>query len=370
MAGAERFITEELKKFESDMFRAEEEILSFEEKIYAELVAKTLEEGAKLLQTSEKLASLDVFLSLAEVASERKYVRPEITMDTSFIVKNARHPVVEVTLGSSPFTPNDIDFSRESGQRIALITGPNMAGKSTYLRTAALIAIMAHMGSYVPAESATIGVIDRVFTRIGARDELARGQSTFMVEMVETAHILRHATDRSLVVLDEVGRGTSTYDGLSIAWSVIEYLQGQEGRQAKVLFATHYHELTRLAELLPGVKNLSMAVDESPKGITFLHKVVPCPADRSYGIEVARLAGVPPVVLRRSQELLSQLEENAGEKKELRVEQSNQLTLFDAKQEAVLEELAAVNPDELTPIEALQLLYKLKTESRRVLEFQ
>lgn len=370
LAGAERFITEELKKFESDMFRAEEEILSFEEKIYAELVAKTLEEGAKLLQTSEKLASLDVFLSLAEVASERKYVRPEITMDTSFIVKNARHPVVEVTLGSSPFTPNDIDFSRESGQRIALITGPNMAGKSTYLRTAALIAIMAHMGSYVPAESATIGVIDRVFTRIGARDELARGQSTFMVEMVETAHILRHATDRSLVVLDEVGRGTSTYDGLSIAWSVIEYLQGQEGRQAKVLFATHYHELTRLAELLPGVKNLSMAVDESPKGITFLHKVVPCPADRSYGIEVARLAGVPPVVLRRSQELLSQLEENAGEKKELRVEQSNQLTLFDAKQEAVLEELAAVNPDELTPIEALQLLYKLKTESRRVLEFQ
>lgn len=370
LANAERYITEALKKFESDMFRAEDEILAREEKIYAELIVRTLADSAAIMKAADGLAAIDVFLSLAEVALERRYICPDMTMDTDFVVKNARHPVIEVTLGSSPFTPNDIDFSRESGQRIALITGPNMAGKSTYLRTAALIAIMAHMGSYVPAEYARIGVIDRVFTRIGARDELARGQSTFMVEMVETAHILRHATDRSLVVLDEVGRGTSTYDGLSIAWSVIEYLHGQESRQAKVLFATHYHELTKLAELLPCVVNLSMAVDEDASGITFLHKVVQSPADRSYGIEVARLAGVPSVVLRRSQELLSQLEESASEKKEIRLSQSNQMTLFDAKQEAILEELAAVNPDELTPMEALQLLYKLKAESRKVLEFE
>lgn len=369
LTNAERYITEDLKKFESDMFRAEGEILDREEKIYAKLIVRTLTDSAAIMKTAEGLASVDVFLSLAEVALERRYVCPEMTMDTDFVVRNARHPVIEVTLGSTPFTPNDIDLSREAGRRIALITGPNMAGKSTYLRTAALIAIMAHMGSYVPAEAARIGIIDRVFTRIGARDELARGQSTFMVEMVETAHILRHATDRSLVVLDEVGRGTSTYDGLSIAWSVIEYLHGQESRQAKVLFATHYHELTKLAELLPAVTNLSMAVEESASGIAFLHKVVPCPADRSYGIEVARLAGVPSVVLRRSQELLSQLEESANDRKELVHDQPDQLTLFDAKQEAILEELAAVNPDELTPIEALQLLYKLKAESRKVLEF-
>jgi len=245
-----------------------------------------------------------------------------------------------------------------------------MAGKSTYLRMAALVAIMAHMGSYVPAERARIGVIDRVFTRIGARDELARGQSTFMVEMVETAHILRHATDKSLVILDEVGRGTSTYDGLSIAWSVIEYLHGQESRRAKVLFATHYHELTKLSELLPGVRNLSMAVEESAGGVTFLHSVLQCPADRSYGIEVARLAGVPSIVLRRSQELLAQLEEEANDRKEISPANPNQLTLFDARQEAVLEEISAVNPDELTPMEALQLLYKLRLESRKALGFE
>ena len=244
-----------------------------------------------------------------------------------------------------------------------------MAGKSTYLRTAALLAVMAQMGSFVPAESAKIGLIDRVFTRIGARDELARGQSTFMVEMVETANILRHASDRSLVVLDEVGRGTSTYDGLSIAWSVVEYLHGQESRQARVLFATHYHELTQLADLLPGVVNLSMAVEESETGVVFLHKVVSSPSDRSYGIEVARLAGVPSTVLRRSKELLEQFEREAEDKRPAVESQPQQLTLFDISQEAVLEELAAADPDSMTPMEALQLLYKLKTESRKALGF-
>lgn len=371
LVNAERFITEELKKFESDMFRSEEEIITLEEKIYAELTEKTLSVSAAIMNTADRLASADVLLSLAEVALERRYVCPEMTLDTDFVIKNARHPVIEVTLGNTPFTPNDIDFSQETGQRIALITGPNMAGKSTYLRTAALIAIMAHMGSYVPAESARIGIIDRVFTRIGARDELARGQSTFMVEMVETAHILRHATDRSLVVLDEVGRGTSTYDGLSIAWSVVEYLHGQESKRAKVLFATHYHELTKLAELLPGVKNWSMAVDEGANGITFLHKVAPCPADRSYGIEVARLAGVPPVVLRRSQELLARLEESANERKDIGSDRSaDQLSLFDSSHEAILEELSAADPDDMTPMEALRLVYRLRAESRKALGFK
>lgn len=371
LVNAERFITEELKKFESEMFRSEEEIITLEEKIYAELTEKILSASTAIMDAADRLAAADVFLSLAEVALERRYVCPEITLDTDFVIKNARHPVIEVTLGNTPFTPNDIDFSKETGQRVALITGPNMAGKSTYLRTAALIAIMAHMGSYVPAESARIGIIDRVFTRIGARDELARGQSTFMVEMVETAHILRHATDRSLVVLDEVGRGTSTYDGLSIAWSVVEYLHGQESKRAKVLFATHYHELTKLAELLPGVKNWSMAVDEGANGITFLHKVVPCPADRSYGIEVARLAGVPPTVLRRSQELLASLEENANEKRDIGPDRgADQLSLFDPGYEAILEELSAADPDDMTPMEALRLVYKLRAESRKALGFK
>lgn len=370
LVNAERFITEELKNFEKDMFRAEDEMLAIEEKIYAFLIRETLSMSAAIQKTAAFLASLDVLLSLAEIASERRYVRPVIDHSTDFIVKGGRHPVIEVTLGRKPFTPNDFHFSNDGGQRIAIITGPNMAGKSTYLRMAALIAIMAHMGSFVPAERAKIGVIDRVFTRIGARDELARGQSTFMVEMVETANILRNATDRSLVVLDEVGRGTSTYDGLSIAWSVVEYLQGQESRQARVLFATHYHELTQLAGALPGVVNLSMAVEEGPSGIMFLHKVVPSPSDRSYGIEVARLAGVPTTVLRRSKELLEQFEQAASEKNAVQtVNGGNQLTLFDIKQEAILEELASIDPDDMTPIEALQFIYRLRKESRKALDF-
>ena len=369
LVNAERYITEELKSFERDMFSAEGEIQAIEERIYEEIKLKILSESAAVQCAAKFLSTLDILLSLADIAAERGYVRPQIDMSTDFIVKGGRHPVIEVALGRQPFTPNDFSFSEESGQRIAIITGPNMAGKSTYLRTAALLAVMAQMGSFVPAESAKIGLIDRVFTRIGARDELARGQSTFMVEMVETANILRHASDRSLVVLDEVGRGTSTYDGLSIAWSVVEYLHGQESRQARVLFATHYHELTQLADLLPGVVNLSMAVEESETGVVFLHKVVSSPSDRSYGIEVARLAGVPSTVLRRSKELLEQFEREAEDKRPTVESQPQQLTLFDISQEAVLEELAAADPDSMTPMEALQLLYKLKTESRKALGF-
>ena len=371
LVGAERFITEELKRFERDMFRAEGEILAIEERIYARLVEEVLARSAEVQQTANFISALDVLLSLAAVASERGYTRPTLDMSKDFIVKNARHPVIEVTLGKNPFTPNDFNFSAENGRRIALITGPNMAGKSTYLRTAALIAIMAHMGSFVPAESAKIGLIDRVFTRIGARDELARGQSTFMVEMVETANILRHATDRSLVILDEVGRGTSTYDGLSIAWSVVEFLQGQEHAQPRVLFATHYHELTQLADLLPGIVNLSMGVDESAGRIVFLHKIIEAPSDRSYGIEVARLAGVPSAVLRRSQELLAQFEEKAEARNEnVKNSSQNQLTLFDVRQEAILEELAACDPNNMTPLAALELVMRLRDESRNVLGFK
>ena len=367
LVNGERFITEELKNFERDMFRAAEEIARLEERLYNSLLLSVLAKSTELQTIGEYLALLDVFQSLARVARDGRYICPEMDRSCDFVVKGGRHPVIEVALGRLPFTPNDIDFSSSKGQRIAIITGPNMAGKSTYLRMAALLAIMAHMGSWIPAEKARIGIIDRVFTRIGARDELARGQSTFMVEMVETANILRHATDKSLVILDEVGRGTSTYDGLSIAWSVIEYLHGQEARQARVLFATHYHELTKLAGLLSGVVNLSMAVEEKSDGIIFLHKIVSMPADRSYGIEVAKLAGVPASVLRRSRELLQQFEEDAAAKELSDNINQNQMTLFDIKQEAVLEEIANLQPDELTPMQALQLLYKLKKASKEAL---
>ena len=370
LVNAERFITERLKNFEKEMFSSEDEILAIEERIYSYLIEETLSVSREIQRAAEFIAAIDVLISLAETAYEHSYVKPEMDMSRDFIIKGARHPVIEIALGHNPFTPNNFSFCAESGQRIAIITGPNMAGKSTYLRTAALIAVMAHMGSYVPAEKAKIGITDRVFTRIGARDELAKGQSTFMVEMVETANILRHATDKSLVVLDEVGRGTSTYDGLSIAWSVVEFLQGQESRQARVLFATHYHELTRLADMLPGIVNLSMAVEENQNGVTFLHKVVEAPSDRSYGIEVARLAGVPSSVLRRSKELLEQFESSASDTKpQIKEDSQRQLTLFDISQEAILEELASIDPDSMTPMEALQMVYRLRKESRKVLDF-
>ncbi|MDO4987437.1 MAG: DNA mismatch repair protein MutS [Synergistes sp.] len=371
LAGAERFITEELKKFERVMFGAEDEIRARELEIYNVLIKETLAMSHEIQETASFIASLDTFLSLSVVAAERGYCRPVVDLGKDFVIKNARHPVIELTLGKNPFTPNDYDFSAENGRRIALITGPNMAGKSTYLRMAALIAIMAHIGSFIPAESAKIGLVDRVFTRIGARDELSRGQSTFMVEMVETANILRSATDRSLVILDEVGRGTSTYDGLSIAWSVVEFLQGQEYMRPRVLFATHYHELTQLARVLPGIVNLSMGVEETDNGIIFLHKIIEAPSDRSYGIEVARLAGIPLCVLRRSEELLAKFEaENESKNEDIMSDQSTQIALFDVRQEAILEELASCDPDNMTPLSALELVSRLRTASRKVLELE
>ncbi|MDO4219102.1 MAG: DNA mismatch repair protein MutS [Synergistaceae bacterium] len=369
LVNAERYITPELKQYEEEVLQAESKILALEMKIYGEVTKAVLQNRDAVRAIATFLAELDTLMGLALVAEERHYTRPKLDMSFDFVVKGARHPIIEATLKNSRFTPNDFNFSESSGRRIAILTGPNMAGKSTYLRSAALITVMAHMGSFVPAEDAHIGLVDRIFSRIGAHDELSRGQSTFMVEMVETANILRNATERSLVILDEVGRGTSTYDGMAIAWSVLEFLQGAMQEKPRVLFATHYHELTDLAQVLPGIINLSMAIEETNDGIVFLHRVVEGAANRSYGIEVARLAGVPSVVLKRSEELLKHFEE---QKEEITIPQKQetkqQIQMFDSRQEAILEELAHSDPNNMTPMSALALVEKLRKKAKEILE--
>jgi DNA mismatch repair protein MutS len=374
VANGERFVNEHLKDIERRVFRAEQEIGLREDTLYRDILARTLERGGDCQAASRAVAAIDVLRALAEVARDSGYTRPVMDDSRAFDVRGARHPVVEKSLGNLPFTPNDInlnpDVPVESDKGcIAIITGPNMAGKSTYLRTAALVALLAHKGSFVPAESAHIGLTDRIFTRIGARDELARGRSTFMVEMVETANILRHVTSRSLVILDEIGRGTSTFDGMSIAWAVVEFLALNIEGHTKALFATHYHELTNLA--LPGLVNLSMAVEESAGGIRFLHKVVPHPANRSYGIEVARLAGVPNIVIRRSQELLEEFENDPSKSTDdLQVISKKNVQkdiFFDVEREGVIEQLAQSDPNGMTPMEALDLVFRLREKSRRIL---
>jgi DNA mismatch repair protein MutS len=282
-------------------------------------------------------------------------------------IRGGRHPVLETTLTDTSFVPNDVLLGGENA-RVIILTGPNMAGKSTWLRMTALLSIMAQAGMWVPAEEASFGLVDRVFTRIGARDDLVRGSSTFMVEMLETANILNNVTDRSLVILDEVGRGTATWDGMSIAWAVLEHLHGSS--QARVLFATHCHELTCLEERLEGVKNYSMAVDEGPDGIVFLHQIVPGPTDRSYGIEVARLAGLPAPVLRRAFELLEVFEKEGFERSSIpeplpQEALKRQILLFSPETDAIVEELAEMDVDNMTPIRALQMLAKMKEKSAR-----
>jgi DNA mismatch repair protein MutS len=389
LVGGERFVTEELAVFEERMRSSSERIAARESALYEELIRVTLEAGSCVQELGRALAALDATASLADVAWERGYVRPLVTEGTRLALHGARHPVVEVALGNRSFTPNDVLLDGD-GVRIAVVTGPNMAGKSTYLRMAALLILMAQMGSFVPAERAEVGLTDRIFTRIGARDELDRGLSTFMVEMVETAGILHNVTDRSFVVLDEIGRGTSTYDGMSIAWAVLEYLLTPCGARPKVLFATHFHELTALAERHREITNCSMAVEETAEGVTFLHRVVPRPADRSYGIEVARLAGIPETVLRRSRELLREFEtrrvvpggegwagafpDGAAWPEASRAApgqgrgRMRQLSLLDAAKDAVLEELALLDPDSMTPLQALEVLYRLREKSRSALE--
>ncbi|HMB55453.1 MAG TPA: DNA mismatch repair protein MutS, partial [Thermoanaerobaculia bacterium] len=313
---------------------------------------------------------LDVLVSFAEIAVRRKYARPKMTAPGEPLeIREGRHPVVEVT-SKEPFVPNDLALDAESAQ-IVLLTGPNMGGKSTYLRQVALIVLLAQAGSFVPAESASLGVVDRIFTRVGASDDLARGESTFMVEMIETANILRNATSESLVILDEVGRGTATFDGLSLAWAIVEYLH--EHRRPKTLFATHYHELTELAALLPRVVNLTLAVKEWKEEIIFLRRVVPGTADKSYGIQVARLAGLPRSVVERAGEVLRNLEageyDAAGRPRLARGKApasalpSDQLTLFGGGDPAageVADELRGLDVDRLSPLEALNVLARLR----------
>ena len=366
LVSAERYTTSELRDFEERMSRSEEEVRKRETELYGMLLERTLEKTEKLQSLGRALGNLDVLVSLAEVSRERGYIRPEFSDGGDISIKGGRHPVVEAVQKEIPFVPNDVDMKMD-GNRLAIVTGPNMAGKSTYLRMTALLVIMAQMGTYIPAESADLGLCDRVFTRLGARDELAFGNSTFMVEMVETANILHNVTDRSLVILDEVGRGTSTYDGMSIAWAVLEYLQGACGRCPKVLFATHYHELTALEGRMPHVFNLRVEVEERPDGVTFLHRVIPGPADRSYGVEVARLAGLPRVVLCRAQELLERFEKSSDDGASV-PGPSVQMEFFDLKGDAIIQELASLSPDDLTPIQALEKVYELHEEARKAVK--
>jgi DNA mismatch repair protein MutS len=313
LVNAERFITPELKSYETNMMHAEERIAAIESELYSTLKAEVSAYGQRIQRTAQAIACVDALQSLAATAKRYDYVRPLVDNSTQMTIQGGRHPVIEATLKEEIFIPNDTILD-DKANRLLLITGPNMAGKSTYIRQVALITIMAQVGSFVPASHAHLGIVDKVFSRIGASDDLSRGQSTFMVEMTVTAYILNSATDRSLVILDEIGRGTSTYDGISIAWSVAEYLLTTENKMAKTLFATHYWELTKLEEKIPGAVNYHVAVHENGDAIIFLRKIVRGGTDKSYGIHVGRLAGLPPAVIARAQEILVHLEENANQK--------------------------------------------------------
>ena len=355
LVNAERFITPEMKEYETLVLNAEERIRELELRLFKETCASIGTSASKLLQTARSLAVLDVLSSLAETAALGGYTRPEVHEGSALEIHEGRHPVVEQLLHGGRYIPNDVIF--ENGEIVRVITGPNMSGKSTYLRQTALIALMAQMGSFVPADSAKIGLIDRIFTRIGAQDEIHAGQSTFMVEMVEAANILHHATSRSLLILDEIGRGTSTYDGLSIAWAVIEYIHNHPHLRAKTLFATHYHELTQLAELLPGIRNYNVAVSEADGKVVFLHKIVPGGADRSYGIHVAQLAGLPSPIIQRATEIMAELEKTSGRAVKIDPHAGQQVMLF-PESSPLLDELKELDVNALSPIEALNKLFE------------
>ena len=357
LVNAERFITPEMKEYETLVLNAEDRIREIETRIFRQVCQQVATASPKLLSTARALAELDTLASLAEVAAQGGYTRPILTPDPLLDIKDGRHPVVERMLHGERFVPNDATF--EEGEIVRLITGPNMSGKSTFLRQVALIVLMAQIGSFVPASSARIGLVDRIFTRIGAQDEIHAGQSTFMVEMIEAANILHHATPRSLLILDEIGRGTSTYDGLSIAWAVVEYIHNHPQIRSRTLFATHYHELTQLSELLPGVRNYNVAVSESDGRVVFLHKIVPGGTDRSYGIHVAQLAGLPRPVIQRAAEILRSLELSSGKAVKIDPNLSQQMPLF-PETNPLLEELEQLDVNSLSPIEALNRLYEWK----------
>ncbi|HUI81268.1 MAG TPA: DNA mismatch repair protein MutS [Bryobacteraceae bacterium] len=367
LANAERFTTPELKDYERKVLDAEDKILTLEKELFTKVRQSVAAEAQRIRASAAAIAELDVTASLAQVAAENRYQRPAFSEDGEMRIMAGRHPVIErlADQDAARFIPNDL-FLNDSSDLIAIITGPNMGGKSTYLRQAALIAILAQMGSFVPAESALLPVIDRIFTRIGASDNLARGRSTFMVEMTETAVILNTASARSLIVLDEIGRGTATYDGLALAWAVVEHIHSLT--RAKTLFATHYHELTELAEQLEGVRNLRVSVKESGDHVIFLHRVEPGKADRSYGIEVARLAGLPLGVIERAREVLKLHERSEHEvTEELAKPEAGplQIRLFEPVGYQIAERLRSLNLDQLRPIEALQLLSELQQELKR-----
>jgi DNA mismatch repair protein MutS len=362
MGGAVRFSTDELSTLANRISQAADQALAIEKELFDEMASEALASAQPLARIAEALAVLDVASSLAELAVSNHQVRPKVDDSHAFAISRGRHVVVEAALQAThaSFVPNDCDLSSE--RRLWLVTGPNMAGKSTFLRQNALIAILAQMGAFVPADSAHIGVVDRLFSRVGAGDDLAAGRSTFMVEMVETSAILNQATDKSLVILDEIGRGTATFDGLAIAWATAEHLNLRN--KSRALFATHFHEMTALAERLPSLSCVTMRVKEWNDTIVFLHEVVPGVADRSYGIHVAKLAGLPASVVARAQEVLGALEEGReGHKPLARIDD---LPLFNAsapraKEKNALEDAVRnADPDALTPKEALELVYILK----------
>jgi len=371
LVGAERFVTPELKEYEEKILTAEEKILEIEKNLFQEVRSRIAEQAKRIRQTAAVIAEFDVLAGFAATAQRFGYSRPQISTNDEFVVSKGRHPVIEALAEehrADRFVPNDL-FMNDSTDQVLIVTGPNMGGKSTFLRQNALLVILAQMGSFVPAQLMRFPIIDRIFTRIGASDNLARGRSTFMVEMTETAIILNSATSKSLVILDEIGRGTATFDGLSLAWAVIEHVQAH--LHAKTVFATHYHELTELADLLPGIKNYHVAVKEAQHRIIFLRTVEAGPADRSYGIEVAKLAGIPGGVIQRAREILKKHEENEHQLSDNLTVRSrrkpkiivNQLSLFTALEEELRVALRQVDVENLTPLEALRVLAELKNKA-------
>ena len=368
LTGGERYITEELKELEAKVLGAEEKAINLEYQAFTKIREQIKAQIQRLQKSAMAVSKLDVLCSFAQVAEDLNYCMPQVDNSGTIDIKDGRHPVIEKMLPSGAFVSNDTYLDKD-GSRLSIITGPNMAGKSTYMRQVALITLMAQIGSFVPATSAHIGIVDKIFTRVGASDDLSMGQSTFMVEMMEVANILKEATSNSLVVLDEIGRGTSTYDGLSIAWAVAEYIADKEKCGAKTLFATHYHELTQLEDTLEGVKNYSIAVKERGEDIIFLRKIVSGGTDESYGVHVARLAGVPKVVTQRANEILKKIERknvlvNKSSEKDSKKQVDGQLDMYNFKLAEIAHELDKVNINELTPIDALNTLVKIKEEMK------
>ena len=359
LANCERYITPELKELEEQVLTAKDRLTALEYQLFVELREFLAQQTARAQQTAAAVAAADVLCSLAAVAVQRGYCRPEISLGNEITIVDGRHPVVECMLKDTLFVPNDTHLGAKDHQ-VSIITGPNMAGKSTYMRQVALIVLMAQIGSFVPARSATIGIVDRIFTRIGASDDLASGQSTFMVEMSEVANILKYATSRSLLILDEIGRGTSTYDGMSIARAVLEHAANPKRLGAKTLFATHYHELSTIEAELPNVKNYNIAVKKRGEQMIFLRKIVPGAADDSYGVEVAKLAGLPTAVIQRAREILQELESGQRKATPLPAAVDDQIDMLDLSAQQVCAALEAITVETLTPIEAMNELYKLK----------